>query len=188
MKISDADRDPSSIKKDNIDTIKIVDNFFEKELFSKIQKHISTKIYYTPAYFTGTTEKTKENYYGDRWLFVNDKKFLSLFVDQVAKKFKIKPKTICFTSAIDLRNLDHFKPHTDSGVAKINILIMLKGPSAVTNGTVFYTDKELDIHVGFKENRAVLFPSARFHSQHASKIPNLKRYTATIFIQDYEEE
>ena len=75
MKISDADRDPSSIKKDNIDTIKIVDNFFEKELFSKIQKHISTKIYYTPAYFTGTTEKTKENYYGDRWLFVNDKKF-----------------------------------------------------------------------------------------------------------------
>jgi hypothetical protein len=64
---------------------------------------------------------------------------------------------------------------------------MISGPTAVTNGTVFYTDGELDIHVGFRENRAVMFPSQHVHSPHVSKVPNLKRYTATLFIQDYED-
>ena len=43
------------------------------------------------------------------------------------------------------------------------------------------------MHVGFRENRAILFPSDKIHSQHASKVPNLKRYTATLFVTDYEE-
>ena len=64
---------------------------------------------------------------------------------------------------------------------------MLKGPTAVTNGTVFYSENELDIHIGFRENRAVLFPSNWVHSQHASNVPNLRRFTASLFIEDYEE-
>ena len=68
---------------------------------------------------------------------------------------------------------------------------MIYGPAAVTNGTVFYYGEEhncnLDIHIGFRENRAVLFPSDKIHSQHAIKEPNLKRYTSTLFIEDYEE-
>ena len=68
---------------------------------------------------------------------------------------------------------------------------MLKGPTAVTNGTVFYTGPvnkcDLDIHVGFRENRAILFPSNWVHSNHASNVPNLKRYTASLFITEYEE-
>ena len=46
---------------------------------------------------------------------------------------------------------------------------------------------ELDIHVGFRENRAILFPSDWWHSNHASNIPNLKRYTSSLFIEYYEE-
>ena len=65
--------------------------------------------------------------------------------------------------------------------------IMISGPAAVTNGTVFYTDEQLDMHIGFKENRAVMFPSNYYHSQHASNVPNLKRYTATLFVKDYED-
>lgn len=64
---------------------------------------------------------------------------------------------------------------------------MLKGPTAVVNGTVFYTEGDLDIHVGFRENRAILFPSNWVHSAHANNQPNLKRYTASLFIKDYEE-
>ena len=68
---------------------------------------------------------------------------------------------------------------------------MISGPAAVTNGTVFYhgpiDNCDLDMHVGFRENRAILFPSNKVHSQHASKVLNLKRYTATLFIEDYEE-
>ena len=65
---------------------------------------------------------------------------------------------------------------------------MLKGPTAVTNGTVFYTQGELDIHVGFRENRAILFPSNWVHSPHRSEVKNLKRYSASLFIEDYKEE
>ena len=68
---------------------------------------------------------------------------------------------------------------------------MVSGPTAVTNGTVFYVGDEnncsLDMHVGFRENRAILFPSDKIHSPHASKVPDLKRYTATLFVTDYEE-
>ena len=107
-------------------------------------------------------------------------------------KQNLKIKKLNENSGIDLRNLDHFKPHTDHRTpAKINILIMLSGPTAVTNGTVFYVGEEdncsLDMHVGFRENRAVLFPSDKIHSQHASVVPNLKRYTSTLFIEDYED-
>jgi len=117
-----------------------------------------------------------------------NKELLDFFTKQSELKFKIKIKKVNDNSGIDLRNLDHFKPHTDENTpAKINILIMISGPTAVTNGTVFYTDKKLDIHVGFKENRAVMFPSDYYHSQHASKTPNLKRYTSTLFVEDYTE-
>jgi hypothetical protein len=63
---------------------------------------------------------------------------------------------------------------------------MINGPTAVTNGIVFYTNGSLDIHVGFKENRAVLFPSDKVHSPHASNTPNLIRHTVSLFIKDYE--
>lgn len=168
--------------------IKIIDNFFSENDLKFIQDFALTKAFYTPCFFGGTTEKNKLNHYGNRWLLENKPELLELFKKQSELKFKIKINNINSYSGIDLRNLDHFKPHVDTGVGVLNILIMISGPTAVTNGTVFYTDGELDIHVGFRENRAVLFPSNWRHSQHASNIPNLKRYTATLFILDYEEE
>ena len=168
--------------------IKIVDNFFnEKDLIS-IQDFALTKAYYTPKYFDNTTEKNKKNFYGNRWSFSNDEDLKKLFIKQAELKFKLKINSIK-ESGIDQRNLDHFKPHVDN--AKVNILIMLKGPTSVSNGTVFYHgvlhDCVLDIHVGFKENRSILFPSNWVHSQHASNVPNLKRYTSTLFIDNYED-
>ena len=168
--------------------IKIIDNFFDKDLLKKIQTHVTTKIYYTPRWLAGT-EKTKENYYGDRFVLNHDPKLKEIFVKQAEKKFSIKINKLDDDSGIDLRNLDQFKPHTDA--FKINILIMLYGPVAVTNGTVFYNgpfeDCELDMHIGFRPNRAILFPSNWVHSNHASNVSNLKRYTASLFITDYEE-
>ncbi len=166
--------------------IKIIDNFFNNKTFLNIQNHITTKLYYTPVFFDETKEKNKQNYYGNRFFLINDQNLFDTFVKQAEKKFKINIKKIGNDCALDERNLDHFKPHKDPG-AKINVLIMLKGPTAVTNGTVFYTEGKLDIHVGFKENRALLFPSNWVHSQHASNIPNLKRFTASLFIEDYED-
>jgi hypothetical protein len=169
---------------DDVKVIKIIDKFFDNKILKNIQDHISTKIYFTPRYFK-EKERTIENYYGSRFKLSEDKVLLDTFVKETESKFKIKIKKIGSDSGIDLRNTDRFRPHTDP--AKVNILIMLKGPKAVTNGTVFYTEKELDIHIGFMENRAIMFPSNKFHSAHATNIPNLKRYTATLFLEDYEE-
>tara|TARA_R110000803_G_scaffold82463_2_gene148611 strand:+ start:1481 stop:1987 length:507 start_codon:yes stop_codon:yes gene_type:complete len=167
--------------------IKIIDNFFSENDLKFIQDFALTKAFYTPRYIEDTIEKNKQNHYGNRWQLENKPELLELFKKQSELKFKIKINNINPTSGIDQRNLDHFKPHVDTNSGVLNILIMISGPTAVTNGTVFYTDDELDIHVGFRENRAVLFPSNWWHSQHASNIPNLKRYTATLFIIDYEE-
>ena len=164
--------------------IKIIDNFFNEKLFKNIQNYITTNIYFTPRYFKGK-EHTKENYYGSRFLLSNDKNLLNTFIKQAESKFQIKIKKVLPDSGIDLRNTDKFIPHIDEG--KYNLLIMLKGSRAVTNGTVFYTEKELDMHIGFMENRAIMFPSNIYHSAHASNVPNLKRYTATLFIADYDE-
>jgi len=164
--------------------IKIIDNFFNEKLFKNIQNYITTNIYFTPRYFQGK-EHTKENYYGSRFLLSNDKNLLNTFIKQAESKFQIKIKKVLPDSGIDLRNTDKFIPHIDEG--KYNLLIMLKGSRAVTNGTVFYTEKELDMHIGFMENRAIMFPSNIYHSAHASNIPNLKRYTATLFVADYDE-
>ncbi len=174
--------------------IKVLDNFFDENVLNKIQNHITTKIYYSPKWFVGQ-EKTNETYYGDRFLLSNDPELRDLFIKQAENKFKIKITGLDKSSGIDLRNLDHFKPHIDP--YNINILIMLQGPVAIENGTVFYhvdgelsddyeSSYELDIHVGFRPNRAVLFPSTWLHSQHASKTKGVRRYTSTLFITDYE--
>ena len=64
---------------------------------------------------------------------------------------------------------------------------MLEGPVGVTTGTVFYTDNELDIHVGFRPNRAVMFSSNKMHSPHKNDLKNIRRYTASLFITKYED-
>ncbi len=168
--------------------ITIIDNFFDKKDLELFQNFALYKAFYTPKFFDNAPDKSKEYFYGNRFYLEDAPDMLELFKKQSEKKFKISIKKVNFNSGIDQRNLDHFKPHIDTGSGIANILLMVSGRTAVSNGTVFYTDAELDIHVGFKENRAVMFPSDKYHSQHASKIPNQRRYTATLFIEDYEDE
>jgi hypothetical protein len=168
--------------------IRVEDNFFDEKMFTNIKQHVTTKLIFEPRYYDNE-ERTKENFYGSRFDWSKDKNLLDIFVKQAEKIFNLNiKKLVTPAGGIDIRNLDHFKPHIDVG--KLNILIMLAGPTAVTNGTVFYygpeDNCELDIHVGFRENRAVVFPADLVHSQHASTVPNLRRYTASVFVEDYE--
>ena len=168
--------------------IKIVDDFFEEVLFKKIKNYIVSQLFYEPRYLHNTTEKNSKTYYGARFTLNKDPDLLNTFIKQAEKKFKLKIKKVWNDCGIDIRNLDRFIPHTDNKIAaKINILIMVNGPTAVTNGTVFYKEGELDIHVGFRENRAILFPSDWVHSAHATNVPNLRRHTVSLFVMDYEE-
>jgi len=173
--------------------IKIINNFFEKEDLKKVQDFALNKAFYTPRFFDDAKVKNEYTHYGDRFLLKNNPELFELIKKQAEIKFKIKIKKINLDSGIDLRNLNHFKPHSDlKNPSKINILIMISGPTAVTNGTVFYESLkdggvELDTHIGFRENRAIFFPSDKIHSQHASNVSNLRRYTSTLFVEDYTE-
>lgn len=172
--------------------IKIIDNFFEEEKLNQIVNHIKKNVVFTPQYFEDATEKTIETFYGNRFILNKDKKLLNIFIKQAEKKFSLKIKKIYPWCGIDLRNMKIFQPHTDDyhGI-KLNVLVMLDGPIGVSTGTCFFTENELsenelDIHVGFRPNRAVLFSSDRMHCAHKSDLEILKRYTATLFIQEYE--
>ena len=164
--------------------IKIINDFFEKDKYNQVINHIKNNIYFTPRYFHNTEEKTKENYYGDRFVLEEDKELYDTFIKQAEEKFKLKINKT-HDSGIDLRNLSVWQPHTDTH-SKLNIFIMLDGPVGVTTGTCFYTENELDIHVGFRPNRAVMFPSNYVHSPHKSDVKNIRRYTASLFITEYE--
>ena len=166
--------------------IKIINDFFNNKDLKIVQDFALTKAFYTPRFFEEAPERTEQYSYGNRWRFNNEPKLLNMFTKQTELKFKIKIKELWVDSGIDQRRLTTFNPHIDKQ-SILNVLVMISGPTAVTNGTVFYTDGDLDIHVGFKENRAVLFPSNKLHSPHANKETNVTRYSATLFIKDYEE-
>ena len=175
--------------------IKVVDNFFEDKMLQNIVNHIKSNCTFTPRFFDdfdknnptfnySEDNKTK-SWWGDRYVLSSDPDLLNTFKEQAEKKFKIKIKKLEPDSSIDLRNQDWFHPHVDP--ALMNVFIMLDGIVAVTNGIVFYTDNELDMHVGFRPNRAVMFPSNKYHSAHANKFKGQRRYTSTLFIEEYED-
>mgnify|MGYP003645424034 CR=1 FL=1 len=162
--------------------IQVEDNFFDEKMFTYLRRHVTTKLTFKPRFFD---QKVENGSFGNRFEFVNDRDLLDIFVKQAEKTFRLKIKQLGDDpGGVDLRNLDRFTPHADP--FKLNILVMLAGPTAVTNGTVFYTDNQLDTHVGFRENRAIVFPSNKIHSSHVSVVPNLRRYTASVFVEDYE--
>jgi len=167
--------------------IKILDNFFDDEKYKQVMHHIKNNIYFTPRFLEKTKNREEKIFYGERFILNSDNNLLNTFISQSEKKFNFKIKKVHHDCGIDLRNLDRFIPHNDDGLGKINILVMLDGPVGVTTGTVFYTEGELDIHVGFRPNRAVMFPSDRYHSPHKSDTKSMKRYTATLFVKEYEE-
>ena len=170
--------------------IQILDNFFEKDGHKSVVTLVTTKLPFVPRFYDDK-KPAQNNYYGMRYHLNQDKKLLDIFIKQAEKKFSIKILDVGSDCGIDLRNLDVFLPHTDFDVDgtsfKLNLMVMLEGPIAVSNGTVFYDeDKNLDMHVGFRPNRAILFPSDLYHCAHATKDKGVRRYSASVFIKDYE--
>ena len=163
--------------------IKIINNFFTDTDLLYI-KNYTTGAFFTPKYFDDAKNKTRETYYGLRHDLINSPKLLKKIIKIGEEKFNIKILKVHDSSGIDRRKVEIFQPHKDT-LAKLNLLVMLQGPTAINNGTVFYTDNDTDIHIGFKENRAVLFPSNYMHSPSVNKEEEIERTTTTLFITEY---
>jgi hypothetical protein len=84
-------------------------------------------------------------------------------------------------------------PHNDESVAKLNCLVYLRGQPLLNSGTGFY-DKigdsyELNSHIGFRENRAIIFDSKIYHtSLQFNKDSSGVRYVMANFLNYKPEE
>ena len=160
--------------------IYIIDNFLDQDFFNFV-KNFSKSIHvkYIPMYIEGTTEKNEKNTYGFRQIInANDEIFINI-KNKCLEKFKYKIEEIS-ECGLDKRQLTQFKPHIDTKYGTVNLYLQIEGQTKLNHGIGFYTDNNLDIHVGFKENRAILFNSDIWHTSLVDE--KTWRTTLTCFI------
>jgi hypothetical protein len=163
--------------------IYILDNFLEESFFNYLKNFSkSNYVRYSPRYFDNTTEKTIQNTYGIRHNLSEDDEIIINIKNKCLEKFKYNIIKIS-ECGLDKRNLILFKPHTDEKLGIMNFYLQVEGETNLNRGIGFYTnDNNLDIHVGFKENRAVLFKSNIVHTPLVDE--KVWRTTLTCFIKD----
>jgi hypothetical protein len=159
--------------------ITIIDNFLDEKDFNDLKAFSKSKnVNYSPRYFDGSEEKIDANTYGFRYNFSIDSELGKCLSKQCLKKFKYKiVKT--HERGIDKRKLTMYKPHRDYN-SVFNLYLQIEGGTKLNHGLGFYTDNNLDTHIGFKENRAVLFDSNLLHSPLVDE--EVWRTTLTVFI------
>jgi hypothetical protein len=162
--------------------ITIIDNFLDEKDFNDLKAFSkSNKVRYTPQFFDGTIEKKKETTFGLRYNFLIDSELGECLSKKCLEKFKYKiVKT--HECGIDKRKLTMYQPHTDDKNSKMNLYLQIEGGTKLNHGLGFYTDNNLDTHIGFKENRAVLFDSNLLHSPLVDE--EVWRTTLTVFITE----
>lgn len=159
----------------------IIDNFLEEKDFADLKAFSKSKnVSYSPKYFPKSKEKTDANTYGFRYNFSIDSELGECLSKQCLKKFKYNIVKVG-ECGLDKRKLTMYKPHKDDPNI-FNLYLQIEGGTKLNHGLGFYTDNNLDMHIGFKENRAVLFDSNLLHSPLVDE--EIWRTTITIFIRE----
>ena len=152
----------------NINKIKdfliVKDNFFSKKIYDEIMLDLSN-LKFTNRYST-VSEEDKNIYqktYFDVPLDTNH-----FAVQEVFKKLKEYGFNLSFCEHTYFLSTKHKKPSPHNDAADLNCLIYLKGKEIVNSGTGFYDQHDsilrLNRHIGFKENRAIIFDSKIYHA------------------------
>ena len=170
----------------NKDLSIIKDNFLDETVFKKIQVDLDT-VKFENIYATAKGGDSRKIYFA-----------VSLSQDHpgpVAVRSFFKAEfgiIITKMESFYLLTPKHEKPtpHTDRG--KINCLIYLKGGSLMNNGTALYENDGknwmINSHIGFKENRAVIFRGNRKHSSLQFAEGSTGRFIMSNWINEYELE
>jgi len=107
-------------------------------------------------------------------------------VQEVINKLNLLDIKIKKITSFYFLSTKHKQITAHNDINTINCLIYLKGKHIVNNGTGFYDKKnkklELNTHVGFKENRAIIFDSKIYHSSLQFNEDCGTRYTMANFI------
>jgi hypothetical protein len=143
----------------------IKDNFFTGDVLKKIQTEISHLNFSNRD--TTVNDDSKSIYQKIYFNVPLDKKHFA--VEEVTKNLKnYLSAPICFFESNYFLSTKHTEatPHADT--CNVNCIVYIKGNELINSGTGFYDKREneyiLNLHVGFKENRAIIFDSKIYHA------------------------
>ena len=141
----------------------VKDNFFKTTTLNQIKNELST----TP--FTNRFNDLKNTIYQKVYFHqeINSTHFAVKEMHENLKEFNLTYDFEKTESSYWLSS-KHKDPTPHNDVNDINCLVYLKGAHLINSGTGFYdkieNDFVLNTHIGFKENRAIIFDSKIYHS------------------------
>jgi hypothetical protein len=146
-----------------VSKIFVQENFFDKQIYEDIVNQMINTEYDPPSV---DYRKALE---GSFWhkhelpqgceLQTEIKKLIKNYFNHEVKEF-VSPTLYTMVGASDKP-----RPHVDeAGKPEFQCIIYMHGPESINNGTGFYSENELNIHVGFKPNRAIFFSSDVYHT------------------------
>jgi|TARA_R100001460_G_C3450712_1_gene164641 hypothetical protein len=140
--------------------IVIKDNFLDKNIFEKIHKKINTFIYFHNK--NHQKDKSPKGYNHIWYSRDAEDEIRTIVKNKCEKVFnkKFKVKICSYTMLASVEPL----VHTDYYYCDYQAIIYIKGNTNLHKGTGFYLNDKLNTHIGFNENRAVLWRSNNFHS------------------------
>ena len=173
----------SSVK----DTLVVKDNFFEEKVYNQILYDIS-RLKFESRYNTSSEEN--KNIYQKIYFNVplNKNHFAVKEIFKLLSEYGLNLVSTEHNYFLSTKHKEQ-TPHKDSH--DINCLVYLKGNYLINSGTGFYDyikDKNqyiLNTHVGFKENRAIIFDSKIMHASLQFNENCGTRYVMANFF-DYE--
>lgn len=163
------------------DKIIIKDNFFKLKTLNAIKNQLSS------VCWNNRYNKIKSTVYNKIYFnqILDSNHFAVKEMNQKLKIFNIK-YDIKKTNSEYWLSTKHKNPTPHTDINYINCLIYLKGDHLINSGTGFY-DKignniVLNTHVGFKENRAIIFDSKIRHSSLQFSENSGTRYVMVNFL------
>jgi len=146
------------------DKILIKDNFFSKEMHNKIKYDISYLNFSNRD--TTVNEDSKSIYQKIYFNVPLDERHFA--VQEVIKSMNDLMLNYKFYESNYFLSTKHTEPTPHNDTNDLNCLIYLKGAHLINSGTGFYNkvgnEFILNTHVGFKENRAIIFDSKIYHA------------------------
>ena len=140
----------------------IQDDFFDKETYNNILADIS-RLKFTNRHATVLNKNNYQKRYFNVPLNINH-----FAVVEVLKKLKDYDLDLKMEESNYFLSTKHEEPSPHQDSVDVNCLIYLKGLHILNSGTGFYEKKDddyvLNRHIGFKENRAVIFDAQIFHT------------------------
>ena len=161
----------------------VKDNFFKEEILYKIYSEL-LNINFNNRFNTIKNTVYQKIYFNFN---LNHNHFaVKEILKQLKKEYKLNLVPSEHSYFLSTKH-EEATPHNDA-LNDVNCLVYLKGKKLLNSGTGFYDyDKkinkyDLNRHIGFKENRAIIFDSSIFHASLQFNTGAGSRYVMANFL------